>query len=97
MTLKTETIIYTEKKQVAAGVGGDGQMNEQVREIKRHKLTKQVSHGDEIYIVKKEVITEIIKRVQIQNMYMLFLKLFNNLPHLYSLKIHQQNNQRSKG
>lgn len=47
MTLKTETIIYTEKKQVAAGVGGDGQMNEQVREIKRHKLTKQVSHGDE--------------------------------------------------
>jgi hypothetical protein len=38
-------------------------MNEQVREIKRHKLTKQVGHGDEIYIVKKEVITEIIKHV----------------------------------
>lgn len=63
MTLKIETVIYTEKKQVAAGVGGAVQMNEQVREIKRQKLTKQVSHGDEIYIVKKEVITEIIKHV----------------------------------
>ena len=62
----------TEKKQVAAGVGGDGQMNEQVREIKRHKLTKQVSHGDEIYTVKKEVLTEIIKHVQIQNRYICY-------------------------